>query len=174
MTAADLRRAHDLFASVLAGVTEEQHGLPTPCASWDVRALIGHVLDGARLRVTRLGGVAAAGSSLEEAAAAEVAAFAVAADDQPVELPFGTIPASVFVDIAAGDVIVHAWDLATATGQPTDLDAELCDAVHERVASVLGDSFRGPDGQAPFGVRTEAPEGASAADRFAAFTGRTV
>jgi uncharacterized protein (TIGR03086 family) len=173
MTASDLRRAHDVFAEVLAGVTEDQHWLPTPCASWDVSQLIDHVIGGAAFRVFRLQGEQPTVTGHADAAAAEVAAFEAAPDDQLVELPFGTIPAAVFVDIATGDVIAHAWDLATATGQSTDLAPELCDALLGRVSGVLSDALRGPDGQAPFGVRQDAPPGASAADRFAAFTGRT-
>jgi len=47
MTATDLRHAHDVFADVLARVTPEQHDLPTPCASWDVRQLLEHVIGAA-------------------------------------------------------------------------------------------------------------------------------
>ena len=36
----------------------------------------------------------------------------------------------------------------------------------------MADSFRGPDGQAPFGPQAEAPAGAPPADRLAAFLGR--
>lgn len=165
MTTADLQRAHDVYAGVLANVTPEHHALATPCASWDVAALIDHVRTAQRTRVGRLG----AGPALHE-----VAAFEATAPDAMVELPFGTIPAAVFLDIATGDVIVHAWDLATATGQSTDLAADLCEALQGRVAGFLTDALRGPDGQAPFGPEQTAPPGSSAADRFAAFMGRVV
>jgi uncharacterized protein (TIGR03086 family) len=181
MSAADLQQAHDVFGEVLANVRADQLGLATPCASWDVRQLVEHVIEGARFRVVRLGGPAvepdltgALAAAHRAAVVDEVAAFAAAAPEAMVELPFGSIPVGVFVDIAAGDVLAHAWDLATATGQATDLAPELVEAVMARVAGVLSDRLRGPDGEAPFGARQEAPEGASAADRFAAFTGRVV
>jgi hypothetical protein len=39
---------------------------------------------------------------------------------------------------------------------------------------MLPDAFRGEEGQAPFGPRQEAPAGATAADKVAAFMGRGV
>ena len=46
--------------------------------------------------------------------------------------PFGDLPGSVFVNIAAIDTFAHGWDLAKATGQPTDLDPALAGAAARR------------------------------------------
>jgi uncharacterized protein (TIGR03086 family) len=133
MTIADLELAYAATRRVLSGVTADQHGLPTPCASWTVRDLVDHVVLGGHFRAERLGVSpsipdlrdADLVEALDAASAAEVGAFSAAgALDRMVELPFGTIPASVFVDIATGDVLVHGWDLATA--------------LRVRVASFLG------------------------------------
>ena len=44
--------------------------------------------------------------------------------------PIGTIPGSLFAMIRAGDAYTHAWDLATAIGADTDLDADLGEALY--------------------------------------------
>jgi uncharacterized protein (TIGR03086 family) len=103
-----------------------------------------------------------------------LAAFgAPGALDRLVELPFGTMPGGVFLQIATSDVFTHAWDLAKATGQPTDLDAALAESL--LAAAMIPDEMRGDDASgAPFGQATEAPAGAHAADRLAAYMGRIV
>jgi hypothetical protein len=56
------------------------------------------------------------------------------------------MPGSVCVYIAAGDVFTHGWDLARATGQPSDLDSELAALLLARIEPLLPDSMRGPGG----------------------------
>ncbi len=41
------------------------------------------------------------------------------------KLPLGEVPGQVFIGLRTTDVLTHAWDLAAATGQSTDLDPEL-------------------------------------------------
>jgi uncharacterized protein (TIGR03086 family) len=102
-----------------------------------------------------------------------VAAFG-AAGDKPVELPFGTLPASVFVIIAANDQFTHAWDLATATGQDADLAPDLADELLAGARQLIGLAVRGPEGSgAPFGPEQEAPADSTSAAKLAAFLGRT-
>ena len=101
------------------------------------------------------------------------AAFsAPGAMDKIVEMPFGGIPGSVCVWIAAGDIFTHGWDLARATGQPSDLDPELSGQLLAQIEKLLPDAMRGPEGEAPFGPKVEVAGSASAADRLAAFQGR--
>ena len=103
-----------------------------------------------------------------------LAAFA-AAGDKPVELPFGTLPASVFMGIATTDHFTHAWDLATATGQDANLDPALAGRLLEGAKLLISDQFRGPEGSgAPFGAQQQAPDGATPAAQLAAFLGRMV
>jgi len=102
-----------------------------------------------------------------------VAAFsAPGAMDKIMEMPFGGMPGSVCVWIAAGDIFTHGWDLAKATGQPSDLDPELAVKLLAQVEKLLPDALRGPEGEAPFGPKIEVTASASAADRLAAFEGR--
>ena len=87
-------------------------------------------------------------------------------------MPFGGMPGSVCVWIAAGDIFTHGWDLAKATDQPTDLDPELAARLLLRIERLLPDTLRGPEGHAPFGPRIAVADSAPAADRLAAFVGR--
>jgi uncharacterized protein (TIGR03086 family) len=102
-----------------------------------------------------------------------VAAFsAPGAMDKIMEMPFGGMPGSVCVWIAAGDIFTHGWDLAKATGQPSDLDPELAVKLLAQIEKLLPNALRGPEGEAPFGPKVEVIGSASAADRLAAFEGR--
>ncbi len=92
--------------------------------------------------------------------------------DRSVRLAFGELPVPRFMFIAATDAFVHGWDLAKSTGQPTDLDPQLASQLLAAARSMVPESFRGADGQAPFGVEVAVTENAPPADRLAAFLGR--
>jgi uncharacterized protein (TIGR03086 family) len=175
--------------TVLAKVKPDQLDLPTPCASWKVRDLIGHIVGGSQW----FGASVAAGESpafddsdmsklaesdyvaeFDKGAAESVAAFgAPGALEKMVKLPFGTMPVAAFMGLATTDVFTHGWDLAKATGQSTDIDPQLAEQILAGAKQSTSDAFRGPEG-APFGPEQEAPAGATAADQLAAFLGRTV
>jgi uncharacterized protein (TIGR03086 family) len=172
-------------ARVLAGVSPDQLDATTPCASWSVRDLINHVVGGTTFfAVTAETGAAPSGeasdfttgdfvSAYKEGAARAVQAFeADGAMEKMMKLPFAELPGSAFVNIATVDTFTHGWDLARATGQPTDLDPELAAQLLAVAQGFLPDSLRGPEGQAPFGPKVEPAAGACAADQLAAFLGR--
>jgi len=71
------------------------------------------------------------------------------------------------------DTFTHAWDLARATGQDTNLAPELAAQLLAQSRQSIQPAFRSEDG-AIFGLEQSAPEGASPADQLAAFLGRTV
>lgn len=187
MTAELLAQSFASTRGVLANVTPSQiEGGPTPCASWSVKELVDHIVNG----TTFFAAVAETGTSPAEdgypaftpegslaafdaGSAQAVRAFAAeGAMERIMHLPFGDIPGSLYVNIAAGDAFTHGWDLARATGQPTDLDPEVAIQLLDFAQAFLSDALRGPEGQAPFGPRQEAPAGASVADQLAAFMGR--
>jgi uncharacterized protein (TIGR03086 family) len=171
---------------VLAGVSRDQLGLPTPCASWTVADVINHVVRGHHFFAASIRGERpstdqpdfAAGdfmAAFDDASAASLAAFgADGAMERTVRLPFGEMPGSTVVGLAATDTLTHGWDVARATGQPSDLAPELAASLLAGVRAALPPGVRGPDGQAPFGPEQEAPAGSSNADQLAAFLGRTV
>jgi uncharacterized protein (TIGR03086 family) len=187
MSTETLERAFGVATQVLAGVTPDQLDLPTPCASWDVRALVNHLVGGSFFfaAATEAGEAPAGGeapdfasgdfvTSYAEGSTQALAAFgAPGALEKIVKLPFGEFPGAGFMGIATVDTFAHAWDLAKATGQSTDLDPELAGQLLEQSKVAISDGFRG-DEPMPFGPKQEAGAGASAADELAAFLGRRV
>lgn len=67
-----------------------------------------------------------------------------------------------------GDVFMHTWDLAKATGQDDTLDADLCARMLEGMIPM--DEMMRASGQ--FGPRIEVPADADAQTRLMAFIGR--
>ncbi len=135
------RRTVEEWTSRVAVVRSDQWGLPTPCTDWDVRALVNHVAGEDRWTQPLLEGrtIAEVGDSLEgdllgddpAGAASLAAAQAVACAEQRevagavVHLSYGDEDASEYLRQLAADHLVHAWDLATATGGDRDLDPDL-------------------------------------------------
>jgi uncharacterized protein (TIGR03086 family) len=170
---------------VLANVTHDQLGQPTPCASWDVAELINHIVGGQHFFAAGLSGEPPSGEQPDFAAGDFVAAFddasstclagfqAEGAMEKMYKLPFGEMPGAAFMGLACTDTFQHAWDLAKATGQETDLAPELAETLLTQSQRSIQESFRGPEG-APFGPEQTAPADAAPADQLAAFLGRTV
>ena len=143
MSAEVLEEAFAATGAVLSNVTPDRMDDPTPCASWKIRDLVNHTAGGPTyFAITAETGVApersepapdlAAGdyqAAFEEGAKRAVAAFsAEGAMGKMMKLPFGDLPGAAFVNIASIDTFTHAWDLAKATGQSTDLNPRLAAA----------------------------------------------
>jgi uncharacterized protein (TIGR03086 family) len=185
---ATMRRVIDVIGNVVDNIEPDQLDHPTACDPWTVRDVINHVTTGAEvfglcvregdarddelaeiMTTDRLGDDYKA--SFHRAADAALDAFgAPGAMDRIVKLPFGEMPARMAVDIAIFDVTTHAWDLARATGQSTDLDPEVATAALRAARSMLSDDLRATG---RFGPAVSVPDDAPVADQLAAFTGRT-
>jgi uncharacterized protein (TIGR03086 family) len=172
------QRAQGVFARVLAEVRDDQLDAPSPCAGWAARDVIDHVIAGNQL-VRQRGGLEPLdlpdGRVPAHEASARGAHEVFAAPDgltRTFELPFGTVPAEMFIDLRTGDLFAHAWDLATATGQSTDLDRELAAVCLDAVKARMNPAFRG-EGR-PFAEEQPCPPGAPLADELAAYLGRSV
>ena len=187
MSTAPLERAVESTTAILANVDPDLLGNPTPCASWDVRALVNHIVGGMHWFHAHLTGASAddAGSDVTGsdfvAAYTDAAKLTIADFNEPgalertVTLPFGPMPGGAVLGLATLDTFQHGWDLAKATGQPTELDAELASQILAQAKASIPDAFRGPDGSGmPFGPATEVPDTAHPADQLAAFLGRRV
>ena len=155
MELADLhRRSVEGWRSRLDAVDASQWTLPTPCAEWDVRALVNHVV-GEELWTVPL----VDGATIEEVGdqfdgdllgddpiAVGLAAATEAADvvdrrlpaGGTVQLSFGVVPIEEYVQQLSADHLVHSWDLAVATGQDLTLDLELVHDVSEWYAEREG------------------------------------
>ncbi|TDX08418.1 TIGR03086 family metal-binding protein [Kribbella sp. VKM Ac-2566] len=181
----ELDRAFASTLDILGKVQHEQLSAATPCASWNVCALINHFVGTARwwaATISETGQVTeadyAAGdfmAAYEESIRIATAAFEVdGALLKWVRLPFGEFPGAVLLGLAAMEQFTHGWDLARAIGHPTDLDPDLARELLERAQLAITDGLRGADGEALFGPATSAPSDAGPADQLAAFLGRSV
>ena len=140
-----LRRAGCEFERRLADVTPDQLSLPTPCAAWTVRDLIGHVVGESIMSVRLLHGAdaeetvfgldgdilgASASAAFGTAASAEYAAFEESgAAERTVHHPAMDMSGAQLLGFRIGGLTLHTWDLAHGTGGDEDLDEELCKAV---------------------------------------------
>ncbi len=154
---------------------------PTPCADWDVRALLGHLA----FVVQRYGTLAAGGRVLDEEPSYEdpAAAFSMHAESaraafarsgyltEVAPTPVGPQPGSVTVQHVINELVAHGWDLARAIGADTDLVPDVARASLASWRVLLGDGDR--TGM-PIAPARPAPPGATAADELAAFLGRRV
>ena len=170
---------------VLANVQADQMQASTPCASWDVSALINHMVDGQTFFTAgMLGEQPAEGqdwasgdymAAYDNVVQASVAAFgAEGALARMVTLPFGEMPGAAVMGMAMNDTFTHGWDLAKATGQSTDLNPQVAQGILANARGNIQDGFRGEDGKAPFGAEQQCADDACAADQLAAFLGREV
>ena len=182
-TVALLERALGQTAGLIAAIDASQAGLATPCAGWDVRALVSH-LTGQDLRNFI---VAARGEAADWQAPADQlgddwpASFRDRADslravwraadlDRLVAGPGGEAPLRFRADQQITELAVHDWDLAKATGQPIGLDPALAEHGVRWGRQMLRPEFRGPD--KAFGVEVPVPDDAPAYDRLAGWFGR--
>ncbi len=187
MSTEALEGAFAATREVLAKVKVDQYCDATPCASWTVRDLVNHIVEGANWFPLCVNAGAApdpdpthgvdytAGDVLaayDAGATAAVAAFrAEGAQDRMIQLPFGALPGAVFLGIATNDVVTHGWDLAKATAQTLAIDDAVAEALlaHMRGAA---DGLRGPDGVGAFGDEVAVSTDAPALDRLVGFLGR--
>jgi uncharacterized protein (TIGR03086 family) len=184
----DLPDAHarslDNTHEIVAAVSADQLGDPSPCEGWDVATLLHHIVYG-NLWVTPLVGgetieqvgdrlegdvlgsdfVAAYDRSAEQAAAAFKAPGAM---DAPCAVSYGPVPGSVYCGHRFIDVLVHGWDVAQATGGNTDLPPDLVEACLEVVMPQL-DML---EGSGAYGSHHDVPNGASPQARLLALLGR--
>lgn len=135
------RRASAGFAALVHQIEPSDWTRPTPCAGWDVRELVNHIV-GENLWTAPL----MSGRTIEEvgdaydgdvlggdplgawddaAASARDAADAPGAVDRTVQLSFGAAPAAEYLMQLFADHLIHGWDLAQAIGADAQLDPTL-------------------------------------------------
>ncbi|MGV9744742.1 TIGR03086 family metal-binding protein [Rhodococcus zopfii] len=178
---AALAWAHELFA----GVTPDQLTGPTPCTEFDVRALMGHLT--ATIERGRLLGLGESVADAPEvitgvADDAWPATLDGTADrywqvwnddavlDRAVVAPWGTFPGRAAMLVSLNEVLVHGWDLAVATGQPSEADSALAEAALAIMQKALPESPRG--GFVPFGPVVPTADDAGATERLVNWAGR--
>ncbi|MGW0706804.1 TIGR03086 family metal-binding protein [Streptomyces sp. NPDC002643] len=177
-------RATAQAAQLIATVRPEQLDGPTPCAEYDVRTLLSHIVGGT-LRVAVCG---------EEGDGLHVRMFVDGVPDDswseaydevrprvlrawssdermagPVRVPWGEIPGREALPAYVMEIVAHTWDLSEGLGRPLALDPELAEYSLAAARIALPDDPR--EGR-PFERAVPAPEGADAYGRLAAWLGR--
>jgi len=145
----------------------------TPCDEWDVRTLLNHVVETQRyFASTARGEKAALPSPTPPDLIGDdpVAAFDRARTD--TALAFGapgvidkTGPA---LAIAYSDLLLHTWDLATATGQDATMPSGLAEAAYESIHGKFTDEQR----KGVFKPEIAVDASASPQEKLLAYTGR--
>ncbi len=166
-----LSRALDQIGDLLAAIHEDQLSLPTPCEEWDVEQLIAHLVAGPGVGIVMASGNTPDWSAEPAPISSNWAAdFRSAADDLiNVWHQAGESVDPRKVDWQTAEFAVHAWDLARATGESTDLDPE----VARRGLAFLSGTLTTPERRGDyFAPEVPVPDHAPPYDRLAAFAGR--
>lgn len=183
-TFAQLETVIPALGSLVRATRPDQLAAPTPCANFTVRDLIGHF-------VGNLDAVAGGlrGEPMPETLAPRpemlgndpgtvydkvmsdllAAAREPGAMDRVLRVPFGDVPAPVLLQFVAFDLIMHSWDLATATGQKYSPPDELVAAADAFARQAIAPEWRDGD---TFAAEVEPPASATPLERLVAFSGR--
>lgn len=172
-----------LGGTVIANISPGQLDGPTPCTEFTVRDLLGHFVFVLR-RVSALGrgddlssvpvtsGIADTEwpETWNQAASEVLAAWS---DPEVLErtmvLPFGQLSGAAAIAVYTGEVIIHTWDLATATDQRPEWDDGTVAAVLVAYQRVLPPTR--PPG-VPFGPPVAIDDHRPLIDVLAAWSGR--
>ncbi|GAA1891450.1 TIGR03086 family metal-binding protein [Asanoa iriomotensis] len=178
-----LSHAAEAMATVARGITDDQLANKTPCTEYDVRALINHLL---------FWGPSLAAAGRKESVPPPPADADLAAGDWrgrllalldemtsswappsawEGETSMGTpqmLPAPVMGEMIVGELAVHGWDLAVATGQRLELPADLLTHLH---GTILAGVEQGRE-MGMYGPEITVPADAPTLDRILGLTGR--
>jgi uncharacterized protein (TIGR03086 family) len=176
-----LEQSYDQTAKLVVGLTPSELEAPSPCAGWDVRATLNHLL-GATWTFTLVNqGQTAdedAGDVIGDDASLAVTAAAkenLASWRQPGALEgdrsysFGTFPATGAVMLNLEEVVVHNWDVAKATDRELVIDPAVGQMIYDWGVSIPLDDFRD---HGAFGPEVSLPASASIVDRLVGLLGR--
>ena len=173
-------------AAIVRRIEDDQLTAPTPCTEFDVRALIDHLLfwapsleGAARKELVPPGEVSAGNNSapadFERVALLDQIDRVVKAWSEPDAWVGMTrmgnpmeLPAPMIGGMVLGELVVHGWDLARATGQASEWDAEVLAFVHRELelTAVQGRAM------GVYRDRVEVPDTASMLDKILGLTGR--
>ena len=172
------------LGDLVRGIRPEQIDNPTPCARFTVRDLLGHFIGNLDIVADGL-----RGAPMPDALPPrpeilgddlgltydKVTGDLLAAAREPgamgriLHVPFGDVPAPVLLQFIAFDLIMHSWDLATATGQSYDPPDDVVAAADAFARQAIAPEWRDGD---TFAAEVEAAESATPLERLVAFSGR--
>jgi uncharacterized protein (TIGR03086 family) len=174
------RRVAAGFTARVAGVPDGAWSNPAPCEGWDARDIVRHLVEwvpplmntgaaielpsGPSVDVDPLGAWVVLSDGIQ----------AVLDDPELVSRTFshpqaGDHPLDQAIAMfVLGDVLLHTWDLARATGQDERLDPEEVAAMYEGI--LPADEMLRQSGQ--YGARVDVPDDADTQTKLIAFVGR--
>lgn len=155
--------ALDWVTALMAATDATQLGAGTPCAEFDVRSLLGHLIGTAQRGLATARGVTIRGiphvvtgvpdgelASVYAALAASIReAWAPLAGSESVTAPWGTCTALAAARGFTVETVTHGWDLAIATGQPGDAPNGIAGRCLAFAAAIIPDRLRGVMYDAP-------------------------
>lgn len=167
-------------------IETDQLGAPTPCREYDVGQLVNHLLfwgpslegaarkesipppedDDRDIVLTHGDWAVALEAQLERLVAAwsePVAWEGTTTMGSPMELPAPMVGGMVL-----GELVVHGWDLARATGQQPQWAAEIIETTHQQMAEIAEQGRQ----MGVFGPEVPVPKTGSTLDRMLGLTGR--
>lgn len=169
-TISELRSLHlDALADadrIVAGLRPADLTLPTPCAGWDLRTLLAHMIGQNHGFATAFAGgdapveafahrppaAADIASSWTASTARLVAAFAAVDPDARVRLveigPDQPFPAPLGITFQLIDAVIHNWDVASTVGVAYRPDAALLASTLEVARKIPGGESRERPGAA--------------------------
>jgi uncharacterized protein (TIGR03086 family) len=178
---AALEQAYDQTAKLVVGLTPAELDAPSPCAGWDVRATLNHLLGTTWMFTLVNQGQAAdedAGDVIGDDASLAVAAAAkenLASWRQPGAFEgdrsyfFGTFPAMGAAMLNLEEVVIHNWDVAKGTGRELVIDSAVGQMIYDWGVSIPLDDFRD---HGAFGPEVAVPASATIVDRLVGLLGR--
>jgi uncharacterized protein (TIGR03086 family) len=172
------RKVADAFMQRVEAVPDDAWDRPAPCEGWVARDVVRHLVQTAGFFLGPAGIEVSAGPSVDDdpvgAWTATRDTVQAALEDPEVagtefDSPMGrTTVEGLIGRFGIGDVLVHTWDLARATGLDETLDAEEC----ERLYAVMEPSDELMRKGTAFGPKVEVPDDVDVQTRLIAFTGR--
>jgi uncharacterized protein (TIGR03086 family) len=174
-----LARALEQTGAVISRIRPDQASLSTPCTDWDVRALVNHTVYDLQAFTASVSGGERPSPEADLIGTNWTNAYNAASDSLlstwrrrgtggTLQLRFGDFPATWATGMHIASQTVHGWDVASATGQSTDLDPEVGQAALDWARENLKPEWRGQ----AIGPEVPVPEDAPLYDRLAGFYGR--
>jgi len=185
----DLGAGAQRLGDLVALVSDDELGKPTPCPAYTLGDLIDHVggmalaftaaakkAGGPHVERTPSGDASRLDAAWRAKIPADLRALArawaepgawsgmtrIAGMDAPAEMVGLTV---------ADEILVHGWDVAEATSQPYAAEPELIEAARQFLSQFASpDAPAGPD--VPFGPSRQVPDEAPMLDRVVAMAGR--
>ncbi|MCF2525797.1 TIGR03086 family metal-binding protein [Yinghuangia soli] len=183
------QRRADAFEAKAAAVRPEQWAAQSPCAEWDARGVVAHIVEMHAVMLRAFDRSLPAEPSMADdplgafraaRAAVEAILHDPAEAEREVETPTGKMTAEQHIDgVASADMVLHGWDLAKATGQDATIDpAEVAAtwAEFQKMPAETLDMLRTPEAFGPgvevFGREVKVPDDAPLQDRLLGTVGR--